>query len=252
MPKKSIKFETILLEKQDRISFIELNRPHVLNAQNQLVIEEFASAVKIVSEDQDTNVVVLKGNGESFCSGFGISERLPQTSVTQKMQDTTRLMLRMEKPIIASIQGYCLGGGMEWALNCDIRIVARDAQFGFPETRIGATITNAGSKLLPLLVGLGRASELILTGKIINAETAERWGLVNKVVDPDQLEAETMKMAQAIQNDNGLAVYLARASIWHGISATVEQALEYEFMHSQIALQAQLLQNAKRKNLCNK
>jgi enoyl-CoA hydratase/carnithine racemase len=248
MPKKSSKFETILLEKQQGISFIILNRPQVLNAQNQLLIEEFARAVKLVSEDSDSNVVVLKGNGEAFCSGFGISERLPQTSVTQKMQETTRLMLRIGKPTIASVQGYCLGGGAEWALNCDIRVVTKDAQFGFPETRIGATITNAGSKLLPLLIGLGRASELILTGQVINAETAERWGLVNKVVEPNQLEAETLKMAKAIQNDNGLAVYLARASFWYGISATVEQTLDFELMHSQIALQTQLLQNAKRKN----
>jgi len=249
MPKNSTKFETILLEKREGISFIILNRPQVLNAQNQLVIEEFAQAVKIVSEDPGSSVVVLKGNGEAFCTGFGISERLPQIAVTQKMQETTRLMFRIGKPTIASIQGYCLGGGVEWALNCDIRIVARDAQFGFPETRIGATITNAGSKLLPLLVGLGRASELILTGQVINAETAERWGLVNKVVDPDQLEAETMRMAKAIQNDNGLAVYLARASFWYGISATVEQALDFELMHSQIALQAQLLRNARYKTI---
>lgn len=244
---KCTKFETLLLEKQQGISFIILNRPEVLNAQNSLLINEFIKAVKIVSEDPDTSVVVLKGNGEAFCSGFGIKERLPQTSVTQKTQETTRLMLRIGKPTIACIQGYCLGGGAEWALNCDIRIAANDAQFGFPETKIGATITNAGSKLLPLLVGLGRASELILTGQIINAETAERWGLVNRVVDRDQLEGETIKMARAIQNDSPLAVYLARSSLWYGISSPIEQVLDLELMHSEIAAQSQILENTKRK-----
>jgi enoyl-CoA hydratase/carnithine racemase len=247
LKKKLPNFETIILERNQGISFIVLNRPQVLNAQNALVIDEFSKAVKLVSEDPDTTVVVIKGNGEAFCSGFGINERLPQMSVTQKMQETTRLMLRVGKPTIASIQGYCLGGGVEWALNCDMRIAAADAQFGFPETRVGATITNAGSKLLPLLVGLGRANELILTGQVIGAETAERWGLVNRVVSREQLEAETVKMAQAIQNDSPLAVYLARSSFWYGISAPIEQVLDFEMVHSQVALQAQMLLAANRK-----
>lgn len=239
---KSLKFETVLFEKREDVAVIKLNRPRVLNAQNAQLIEDFANALRAASEDTEVTAVVVKGEGRAFCSGYDISEGYQaEASVTERMQETTRLMLRMGKPVIASIQGYCLGGGIEWAMNCDIRIAADDAKFGFPEAKVGATITNAGTKLLPLLVGLGRASELILTGRMIDANTAEQWGLVNKVVARDGLDAAAMEMAQEIKSGDALAVCLARLSLWYGVSSPTEQVLDFELMHAVIATQTQKL-----------
>ena len=243
-----MKFETVILEKRDDVAVITLNRPRVLNAQNEQMLEDFANALRTASADTEVRVVIVKGEGRAFCSGYDISTgHLAAAAVTERMQETTRLMLRLGKPTIAAIQGYCLGGGCEWAMNFDLRIAASDAKFGFPESKIGATITNAGTKLLPLLVGLGRASELILTGRIIDANTAEQWGLVNKVVALEKLDAEAMEMAQTIKGNNPLAVYLNRLSLWHGISSATEQVLDFELMQATIASQAQKTLPTKRK-----
>ena len=250
MPRsRSLKFETVILEKRQDVAVVKLNRPHVLNAQNEQLVEDFASALRAAATDTEVKAVIVKGEGRAFCSGYDISAgHLPEASATERMQETTRLLLRMGKPTIAAIQGYCLGGGCEWAMNCDLRIAASDAKFGFPEAKVGATITNAGTKLLPLLVGLGRASELILTSRIIDANTAEQWGLVNKVVALEKLDAEAMEMAQTIKSGNALAVYLNRLSLWHGISSATEQVLDFELMQAIIASQAPMTLPAKRKS----
>ena len=241
-----MKFETIIWEKRDDVAVITLNRPRVLNAQNEQLIQEFHSALRAAATDTEVRVVIVKGKGRAFCSGYDISSgHLGDALTAERMQETTRLMLRIGKPTIAAIQGYCLGGGCEWAMNCDLRIAASDAKFGFPEAKIGATITNAGTKLLPLLVGLGRASELILTSKIIDANTAEQWGLVNKVVARDRLDAAAMEMAQEIKSGNALSVYLARLSLWYGVSSPTEKVLDFELMHAVIATQTQKFSKVK-------
>ncbi len=243
-----MKFETIIWEKRDDVAVITLNRPRVLNAQNEQLIQEFHSALRAAATDTEVRVVIVKGEGKAFCSGYDISSgHLGDALTAERMQETTRLMLRIGKPTIAAIQGYCLGGGCEWAMNFDLRIAASDAKFGFPEAKIGATITNAGTKLLPLLVGLGRASELILTSRIIDANTAEQWGLVNKVVSLEKLDAEAMEIAQKIKSNNTLAVYLNRLGLWHGISSTTEQVLDFELMQAIITSQAPTTLPHKRK-----
>jgi enoyl-CoA hydratase len=232
---KTLELKTVILERVDDVAVIKLNRPKVLNAQNEQMILDLSSALREVYEDAATKALILKGEGRAFCSGYDISAgHLANGMVTERMQETTRLLLRIGKPTIAAIQGYCLGGGAEWAMNCDIRIATVDAKFGFPEVKVGSTITNAGTKLLPLMIGMGRAAELILTGRIIDAKTAEQWGLVNKVVALKKLDTEAMEMASVIKSGNGQAICMARLGLWYGVSSPVEQVLDFELLQARI------------------
>ena len=135
------------------------------------------------------------------------------------------------KPLIAAVRGYALGGGCEFALSCDIRIAAEDAQFGFPETEVGLTITTAGTKLLAQIVGLGKAKELVFTGDFINAHEAMRIGLVNHVVADTSLLDEALLLAQRIAEKSPLALKLSRIAIDQGLHASFEQTLELEASH---------------------
>jgi len=134
----------------------------------------------------------------------------------------------MGKPVIAAVHGYALGAGCEWTMNCDIRIAAEGAKFGFPETGIGTTVTNAGTKLLTLLVGLGRAKELVLTSRMIEAKEAKEWGLVSEVVPLNALEETTMDMARKIAKNPTMSTRLAKAALNQAVNESYEQTLERE------------------------
>jgi len=196
--------EFIIYRKMESIAVITFNRPEVLNAANNQLTREFLLVLKEVEADSEVKVVVLKGEGRAFCAGHDLKEDTAGATLEESMalieelQETTRVILRMGKPVIAAVHGYALGAGCEWTMNCDIRIAAEGAKFGFPETGIGTTVTNAGTKLLTLLVGLGRAKELVLTSRMIEAKEAKEWGLVNKVVPREKLEEETLNWAKAI------------------------------------------------------
>ncbi|MBP1708856.1 MAG: paaF 1, partial [Deltaproteobacteria bacterium] len=174
----------VIYRKAESIAVITFNRPEVLNAANNQMTREFLHALREAEADSDVRVVVLRGEGRAFCAGHDLKEdttgeTLEQSvALIEELQETTRVMLRMGKPVIAAVQGYALGAGCEWTMNCDIRIAAEGAKFGFPEASIGTTVTNAGTKLLTLLVGFGRAKELVLTSRMIEAKEAKEWGLV--------------------------------------------------------------------------
>jgi enoyl-CoA hydratase len=134
----------------------------------------------------------------------------------------------MGKPIIAAVHGYALGAGCEWAMDCDIRIAADGTKFGFPETNVGGTVTNAGTKLLPLLVGMGRAKELVFTNDMIDVRQAEQWGLVNHVVPFDELDKAALDMAKKIAKTSTLATFLSKRALNQGVYQDFEQVLEQE------------------------
>jgi enoyl-CoA hydratase/carnithine racemase len=144
------------------------------------------------------------------------------------LQDTTRIMLNMEKCIVAAVHGYALGAGCEWAMSADIRIAAEDAKFGFPETNVGAGVTNAGTKLLPLLVGIGRAKWMIFSNERIDARTAEQWGLVNQVVPLEDLDKTAMALAKKIAANSTLSIKLAKKQLNYGTYQDYEQQMELE------------------------
>jgi enoyl-CoA hydratase len=147
------------------------------------------------------------------------------------LQDIQRQIMHLGKPIIAAVSGYALGGGCEFAMGCDIRVAAQSAVFGFPETGVGLTVTNAGTKLLTHLVGLGKAKELVLTGDFIDAAEAARIGLVNQVTADDALMAAADAMADKIAKRSPFAQRLSRIAIDRGMEASFDQIMELEVSH---------------------
>ena len=245
-----MEFETVLYDKKEGIGIISFNRPKVLNAQNRQLVRDFLAALKAVEDDPEIKVVIVKGEGRAFCSGDDLSEDHRVSSmeegfrVIKTLQDTTRTIMGMPKPVIAAVHGYALGAGCEWAMNCDIRIAAQGTQFGFPETRVGATVTNAGTKLLPLLVGLSRAKEMVYTGDFIDASKAEQWGLVNRVVPLAELEKTVFEMAHKIAANSAISVALSKKALTQGVYQGFEETLDQETRD--VALVFQSLEMAQR------
>ena len=236
-----MKLETVIYDKRDDIAIISFNRPKVLNAENRQLVRDFLQALKEAQADSDVKAVIVRGEGRAFCAGHDLTEEsMGETAeeglaTLETLQDTTRTILRMGKPVIAAVHGYALGAGCEWALDCDIRIAAEGTRFGFPETNVGLTVTNAGTKLLPLLIGLGRAKELVFANEMIDAGQAEQWGMVNKVVPLEELDEMAMDMAKKITQNSTLAIRLSKAALNQGGYQDFEQTLEQESRDAIIA-----------------
>jgi enoyl-CoA hydratase/carnithine racemase len=233
--------ETILCEKRNGIGFIRFNRPKVLNAINRKLLSDFLAVLRAVEIDEDVRVVILQGEGRAFCAGDDLNEVQPAgwqkgLEFVEMLQDTTRVILRMPQPVIAALHGYAVGAGLEWAMNCDIRIAAEGTKLGFPETGIGFTVTNAGTKFLPLLVGSGRAKELVFSCRKIDAVTAERWGLVNQVVPLEDLERTAVDLAHTFMQNSPLAIALSKRALNQGLCLGMEETLELETRDIMVAV----------------
>ncbi len=232
-----MKEESVLYSREGAIGIITFNRPHRLNAINGDLLDDFIKQLIVAREDEKASTIVMTGTGRSFCAGEDLKETSAGKSFeqwvkeTDRLQDIQRLTLRLNKPLIASINGYALGGGLEFALSADIRIAAEDAKFGFPETGVGLTVTQSGTKLISQIVGLGKAKELVFTGEFINAEEALRIGLVNKVVPNEMLMEETFKMCRKIGERSPLSLRLSRIAIDQGLHSSFEEILEIEADH---------------------
>ena len=237
--------ESVLYRRNGNIGMITLNRPERLNAINGDLLRDFVKQLNMAREDKKTVSVILTGTGRSFCAGEDLKETSAGKSFdtwieeTNGLQDIQRLILRLDKPMIAAVQGYALGGGCEFAMSCDIRVAAENAVFGFPETGVGLTVTTAGTKLLSHLVGLGKAKELVFTGEFIDAHEAYRIGLANKVVPTEHLLEEALRMALKISERSPLALKLSRTAIDHGLHSSFEEILEIEGNHLLICVGAQ-------------
>jgi enoyl-CoA hydratase/carnithine racemase len=227
-------FETVIVEKVDDIAIIKLNRPKSLNAINMQLTRDVHQALAEAALDTTVKGVILKGEGRAFSAGDDLSENpmgIPTETIlnyVEVLQDTTRLMLNMGKPVIAAVHGYALGAGCEWAMSADIRIAAEGTRFGFPETQVGAGITNCGTKLLPLLIGIGRAKWMAFTNEKIDAKTAEQWGLVNFVVPAGEQDAKAMEMMKKIIANSSLSIKLTKRQMNYGVYQDYEQQFEME------------------------
>ena len=227
-------FETVIYEKVENIAVIKLNRPKVLNAINVQLTRDFHQALAEAALDAGVKGLIIKGEGRAFCAGDDLSENPQGMQVedilrhVEVLQDTTRIMLNMEKCIVAAVHGYALGAGCEWAMSADIRIAAEGTKFGFPETNVGAGVTNAGTKLLPLLVGIGRAKWMIFSNERIDARTAEQWGLVNRVVPFEDLDTAAMELAKKVAANSSLSIKLAKRQLNYGTYQDYEQQMEME------------------------
>ena len=228
---------TVLYQKKENVAIITLNRPKRLNAINNDLLSHLIRQLNRAKDDGDVFSVILTGAGKSFCAGEDLKETSAGKTMAQwtkeidGLQETQRVILKLGKPLIAAVKGYAVGGGLEFALSCDIRIAAEDAQFGFPETGVGLTVTNAGTKLIAQIVGLGKAKELIFTGDVVDAYEALRIGLVNKVVPAENLLDEAMNMCRKLNRRSPLSLKLSRIAIDQGLHSSFEQIMEIEASH---------------------
>ncbi|OLN30937.1 enoyl-CoA hydratase/isomerase family protein [Desulfosporosinus metallidurans] len=226
-------YETIVVEIEEGIAILTLNRPAVLNALNDQVFNELADAASTLTADPSVRVVIITGGEKVFAAGADIGQMASATAVDVTTSDKPshrafQLIENMPKPVIAAIAGYALGGGCELTLVADVRIAADNAQFGLPEIKLGILPGAGGTQRLPRLIGSGRAKELIFSGDFIKAEEALRIGLVNKVVPADQLFDEAKKMAKRFAARGAVALRMAKSSVNEGLRMDLEAGLQYE------------------------
>lgn len=212
-------YKTLIYEKKDNIGVLTINRPEKLNALSNELIEELERFLDDVENDEELRVLVITGAGEkAFVAGADIQELVDRDALLGRKVSRTRqeIFSRIENlpiPVIASVNGYALGGGLELALACSIRICSDRAQFGAPEVKLGIIPGDGGTQRLPRLVGLGRAMEMVLTGDFIDAQEAYRIGLVNQVISHDELMEKAMGLAQKIAKRPPLAVRYAKEAV---------------------------------------
>lgn len=226
-------YETVIVEIDDGIATVTLNRPEVLNALSGQVFNELADAASILADDDSVRAVIITGGEKVFAAGADIKMMASQSAVDvaisiRPSKRAFHLIETMKKPVIAAIAGYALGGGCELTLVTDVRIAADTAQFGLPEIKLGILPGGGGTQRLPKLIGAGKAKELIFSGDIINAEEALRIGLVNKVVPVSDLMAEAKKMAKKFASRGAVALQLAKSCINEGLQMDLEIGLQYE------------------------
>ncbi len=225
-------YETIILNRQEGIGYLTINRPKVFNAINNQMIEEMKRAIEEFHQDKLVGVVIITGTGKAFQTGADIEE-LSQMSPLEILQwnqgvvENFDALEKMRQPVIAAINGYALGGGLELALACTIRIAADSAKMGLPEVKIGILPGAGGTQRLPRLIGKGLAAEMILTGEMIDAKEAYRIGLVNRVVPAKQLMATAEEIGRKILRNAPIAVALAKDAIEVGKNLPLDGAIQY-------------------------
>ncbi|MEN6389393.1 MAG: short-chain-enoyl-CoA hydratase [Syntrophomonas sp.] len=227
-------YTNVLLEKRNHIAVLTINRPKALNALNQHTLIDIKAAVEEVRDDNEVSVLILTGAGEkAFVAGADITFMVEMTAMQARAfgqlgGEVTNLIESMPKPVIAAINGFCLGGGCELAMSADFRICSDKSKFGQPEVGLGVTPGFGGTQRLPRLVGLGMAKQLLYTGETIGAEEALRIGLVNKVTTYEQLMDEAMNIARMIASRGQLAVQLCKDAVNHGMQVDIGQAMAFE------------------------
>lgn len=228
---------TLLYEVRDQVAVITLNRPDRMNTLGGTMKADLARAFfDLARNDERVRTILVTGSGErAFCAGADIKERASEVVrgtdyfVRQKAtHDLFRNIEEFEKPVVAAINGVALGGGLEIALCCDIRIASDNARFGLPEIKLGVIPAAGGTQRLPRLIGEARAKELILTADIVDAETAHRYGLVSRVVPQGELMTVAIALSQQIARHPPLAVRFAKRAINRGMQTDLDSGLEYE------------------------
>ena len=198
---------------EENMAVITLNRPDVLNALNMEILQEIDSVLEEIRKDNKIRAVVIMGAGRAFSSGADLAGPTGEEEIKERIEFGQKVYDKIEefdKPVVAAIHGYCLAGGLELALACDIRIAAEDARFGLVETNVGLLPAWGGVMRLPRVVGRGYAAEMVLTAQRIDAKEAYRIGLVNKVVPPDELRSTAMWTAGTLATKAPIPVRLAK------------------------------------------
>lgn len=237
----------VLTEDRGRVRHVVLNRPEKRNAMNVDLLKAAGEALEQAAADSGVHVVVLRGEGPMFSSGVDLVELSSGQGgdgaglrhFRQIFLDVPNTAERMTKPVICAIQGGCIGGALEVALGCDFRIAAKDAVVGLPEVRLGLIPDVGGSTRLPALVGLGKAKELIMTGKLIGGEEAERIGLVTRAVAADELDDAVDQLVEELLACAPIAVGLAKRVIDGIARPTLAASLEQEVTAQELCMRSE-------------
>ncbi|MCX6005125.1 MAG: enoyl-CoA hydratase-related protein [Chloroflexi bacterium] len=229
----SAEFKTILYEKKGNAAWITLNRPEVLNAQNDLLRAEVVEALETARDDDEVYVIAITGAGErAFSAGADISEfpkRYPADIIKWKGRKGPYMVIReMPKPVIAAVNGLAFGGGCEIVLACDCVIAVEDAQFGQPEVRVGVIPGGGGTQILPRLIGEKKAKELIFSGRPITAAEALQMGMINQVVPRDKLIEATEKMIGDFLKNSPVILKLAKLAVNKSLETTLSVGMDCE------------------------
>jgi len=225
----------VVTEDRGSVRHVVLNRPEKRNAMNQELLRELARELRAAAAEESVHCVLLRGEGPVFSAGVDLGELASfagEASVLRPFRgvflECANLCEEMAKPVVCQIHRTCVGGALEVALGCDLRIASSDAQLGLPEVRFGIIPDVGGSTRLPAVVGLGRAKELIMTARLIDAAEAERIGLVNRVVAPEELEQATQTLVDALLSNSPVAVGRAKRVIDAAARPALSQSLEME------------------------
>jgi enoyl-CoA hydratase/carnithine racemase len=225
----------VVTEDRGPVRHVVLNRPEKRNAMNQELLRELAQALRAAADEDSVHCVLLRGEGPVFSAGVDLGELTSfagKPSVLRPFRnvflDCANLCEEMPKPVVCQIHRACIGGALEVALGCDLRIASSDSQLGLPEVKFGIIPDVGGSTRLPAVVGLGRAKELIMTARMIDATEAERIGLVNRVVPPEELEEATQALVEELLANSPVAVGRAKRVMDASARPALAQTLEME------------------------
>ncbi|MEM7223429.1 MAG: enoyl-CoA hydratase [Pseudomonadota bacterium] len=238
-------YEDILLERQGAVGLITLNRPKALNALRAKLIEELEDALNKLEADPEIGCIVLTGSEKAFAAGADIKEMQDKTFIGAFSEDFITVgwerLSRTRKPVIAAVAGYALGGGCEIAMMCDMIIAAESAKFGQPEITIGTIPGSGGTQRLTRAVGKAKAMDLCLTGRMMDAQEAERSGLVARIVPADKLMEETMAVAERIAGLSRPVVMMAKEAVNQAFETSLSQGIKFErrLFHASFATEDQ-------------
>lgn len=226
-------FEILKKEYHDGIAIVKISRPQSLNALNTRFFDEMDAMLDMLAAESDIRVVIITGEGKAFVAGADIAEMVNKNpsegqDFSEKGQGVFRKIEKSRFPVIAAINGFALGGGLELAMSCDFRIASNKARFGQPEVNLGLIPGYAGTQRLPRLVGLGHALHLLLTAEMIDAATALQIGLIQKVTEPENLMEEAMNIAKTIAGKGPGAIEKVKKVTREGLLADFEEGCRLE------------------------
>jgi enoyl-CoA hydratase len=235
----------VLVERRGNAGLITLNRPKVFNALSDALTRELTAAIDELEADDSVGAIVLTGNEKAFAAGADIKEMKNRSFTDVYLADfitsSWERITRCRKPIIAAVAGYALGGGCELALMCDLILAAETARFGQPEITIGILPGAGATQRLPRLIGKSKAMDMVLTGRMIDAEEAERMGLVARIIPSDKLLEEAIATAQHIASLSRPAVYLAKECVNRAFETGLTEGIRFErrMFHASFATEGQ-------------
>jgi enoyl-CoA hydratase len=239
-----MEFETIRVERQGRIAILTLDRPQALNALNLALMQETVTALRTLDRDPDVGAIVITGSARAFAAGADVKEMAPKNYLDMYVEDWFAAwdqLAQVRTPVIAAVAGYALGGGCELAMACDVLLAADNATFGQPEIKLGVIPGIGGSQRLTRAIGKAKAMDLCLTGRTMNAEEAERAGLVSRIVGADDLLDTAIEVAGTIAGMSLPIAMMAKEAVNRAFETTLYEGIRFErrLFHSTFATEDQ-------------